>query len=86
MVRFLARKPNFLFLFSREFACMVFRGPQRTWDARKAGLAEMAVWGTRSGVAIVGVVACGVKSVGREKEGDRLGLRDGREEKVLGAR
>lgn len=65
---------------------MVFRGPQRTWAARKAGLAEMAVWGTRSGVAIVGVVACGVKSVGRAKEEERLGRRDGREVKVLRAR
>lgn len=87
MVLFLDRNPNFLFRFSREFRCIVFRGPHRTCAARKAGFAEMAVWGTRSRAPTAGVVLGGARSVGRAKEGvARDGRRVGREVKVLGCR
>lgn len=79
---FLDRKPNFLLRFSREFRCIVFRGPHRTCAARKAGFAEMADWGTRSGAPAR--VAGGAKAVGRAKAvADREGRRVGREVKVL---
>lgn len=84
---FLDRNPNFLFRFSREFRCIVFRGPQRTCAARKAGCAEMAVWGTRSGAPAAGVVVGGARAVGRAKAvGARDGRRVGREVKVLSCR
>ena len=62
---------------------MVFRGPQRTCAARKAGWAEMAVCGTRSAAAAE-VVVVGASGAGRAKaEGARPGRRIGREVKVL---
>lgn len=80
---FLDRNPNFLLRFNREFRCIVFRGPHRTCAARKAGFAEMAVWGTRSGAPAR--VGGGVKAVGRANAvADREGRRVGREVKVLG--
>jgi len=86
-VLILDRKPCFLFLFNRELRFIVFRGPQRTCAAKKAGWHEMDVCGTRSRApAALVVVWSGVKATGREIAavlGRREGRMLGREEKSL---